>query len=89
MIRLLNENIHLHDEYCESKNNTAYDNFIRNEMLIQQIFESFHRKNEPNMLYYMFLYYKRTCNSKLSRRYKRRAIHYGLTQEMAANFNQS
>ena len=88
-INLLNKNIHLYDEYCETNSNTAYDDFIRNGRLIRQVFESFHRKNEPDMLYYMFLYYKRTGNSKQSRKYKRKAIHYGLTPEIAANFNQS
>lgn len=86
-IDLLNTNIRLHSKYCETQDCTVYDDFIRNGRLIKQVFESFHRKNDPEMLYYMFLYYKRTGNSKLSRRYKRKAIHHGLSQELEATFN--
>ena len=89
LIDLLNENIHLHDEYCESQDASTHDKFIKNEKLIREKFETFQRRTDPEMLYYMFLYYKRTGNSKQSRTYKRKAIHHGMSKELETTFNNS
>lgn len=88
-IDLLNENLHLYWQYIETNDNAIHDKFIKNGTKISKKFESLTRKNKPEILYRMYLYHKMTNNSKQSRKYLRKAIHYGLDEETIANFNNS
>lgn len=88
-VDLLNKNLHLYQQYTETKDNAIHDEFIKNGAKISKKFESLTRKKEPDMLYRMYLYHKMTGNSKQSRKYLRKAIHYGLNEKTIANFNNS
>ena len=88
-VDLLNENLHLYQQYTETKDIAIHDEFIKNGAKISKKFESLTRKKEPDMLYRMYLYHKMTGNSKQSRKYLRKAIHYGLNEETITNFNNS
>lgn len=88
-VDLLNGNLHLYQLYTEKNDNALHNEFIQNGAKISKKFESLTRKKEPEMLYRMYLYHKMTGNSKQSRKYLRKAIHYGLDEETIANFNNS
>ena len=86
LMNLLNENVCLYREYLKTKEDSIHDRFLQNGKIISERSKNLPRKPDPEMYYFLYLYYKETKNSKQSQKFKRKAIHYGVNPNFM-NFN--